>query len=606
MAKQRKRVAAGKEAPISTIEVDEFTRAFAQRIGEGKSLVATLSALADEQKNPQLEEVIRAVNVAVRAGHTLSSSMARFPDAFDAAYVAAIRLGEVNGTLDQMLDGLARADDILTLDQAVQFLGTSKPTIYRLLSGGTLKGLRVGRQWRFRKTDLSAYMERRPEPVAVVAAHELDAEYDFFTGRLRENEGAKSEAASDDATSNATSDDDKIIAIDNAILDLALRAGASDIHLEAMRPEESEEACVVLRFRVDGVLQEIRRMPLRLLPSLAGRFKVMAEMNAAQRDVPQDGRFPVRWRERDFDVRVASCPSFWGESVVMRLLDRSAASVRLEELLFSDADLERLREWLARPNGLILFCGPAGSGKTTVLQASLLHLNTPQKKILTIEDPVEWQVPGIVQVAVNRRAGLTFASALRAFLRQDPDIIVASELRDLESAQTVAQAALTGHTVLSTLHLNAAVEAAARLRDLGVEPYLIASSLSGVMSQRLARRICAHCREENAPLAAGVLKRVRDLSQEGGYAVAGRAKFARGRGCEKCHGTGFRGRVPIYELVTWSARLSEAFLRGADADEQTRIAVHEGATTMLADGIRKAVEGYTTPEEVLRVLGITA
>ena len=605
MAKQRKKVAAGKEAPISTIEVDEFTRAFAQRIGEGKSLVATLSALADEQKNPHLEEVIRAVNVEVRAGHTLSSSMARFPDAFDAAYVAAIRLGEVNGTLDQMLDGLARADDILTLDQAVQFLGTSKPTIYRLLSGGTLKGLRVGRQWRFRKTDLSAYMERRPEPVAVVAAHELDAEYDFFTGRLRENEGTKSEAASDDATSDATSDDDKIIAVDNAILDLALRAGASDIHLEAMRPEESEEACVVLRFRVDGVLQEMRRMPLRLLPSLAGRFKVMAEMNAAQRDMPQDGRFPVRWRERDFDVRVASCPSFWGESVVMRLLDRSAVFVRLEELLFSDADLERLREWLARPNGLILFCGPAGSGKTTVLQASLLHLNTPQKKILTIEDPVEWQVPGIVQVAVNRRAGLTFASALRAFLRQDPDIIVASELGDLESAQTVAQAALTGHTVLSTLHLNAAVEAAARLRDLGVEPYLIASSLSGVMSQRLARRICAHCREENAPRAADVLKRVRDLSQEGGYAFPGRTKFARGRGCETCHGTGFRGRVPIYELVTWSARLSEAFLRGADADEQTRIAVHEGATTMFADGIRKAVEGHTTPEEVLRVLGIT-
>jgi type II secretory ATPase GspE/PulE/Tfp pilus assembly ATPase PilB-like protein len=345
-------------------------------------------------------------------------------------------------------------------------------------------------------------------------------------------------------------------------------------------------------------------MPLRLLASLAGRFKVMGEMNAAQRDVPQDGRFPVKWREREFDVRVASCPSSLGELVVMRLIDRRAMSVRLDELQFGDADLGRLQEWLARPNGLVLFCGPTGSGKTTVLYAALLHLNTPQKKIITIEDPVEWQLPGVVQVAVDRRAGLTYASALRSFLRQDPDIIMAGELRDVESADTAAQAALAGTTVLSTLHLNNAIEAAARLRDLGVEPFLISASLTGMMSQRLARRICAHCRKENAPLDATFLKRMRDLAEEGGYAVANKAKFARGRGCEKCHNTGFRGRVPIYELVIWSAALSEAFLRGAPADEMTRIAVYEGTTTMLADGIRKAVAGHTTPEEVLRVLGV--
>lgn len=584
------------ENRVTAQEVADFTRAFSGLIDEGKSLVAALSQLADAQSNARLQEIIRAVNVKVRAGHTLSAALSQFPDVFDAAYIDAVRLGEINGTLDQMLKGLSRGDEVLTLDQAVQFLGTSKPTLYRLLSQNTLKGLRVGRQWRFRKTDLQAYMERKPEPVAVGAAPELDAEYQFFTGRLREDE-TFTEAV-------ATSDDDKINAIDNAILNLALRAGASDVHLGAMRPQGGEEVCAMLQFRIDGVLHETRRMPLRLLNPLAGRLKVMADMNAGQRDLPQEGRISLKWRDKDFEAYVSSCPTSLGESIVMRLLDLSAMLVRLEHLSFAPADLERLREWLHCPSGQIYFCGPTGSGRTTTLYAALLEVQSPQKKIMTIEDPIEWQLPGVLQVGVNNRAGLTVASALRTFARQDADILMASQIRDLEAAEMATQLGLAGHLLLSSMPVSPATAVVGRLSGMGVENFLIAASLTGLMAQYLVRRICPYCREENAIVDDNVTKRLRELSAQGGYTVPDDAVFARGRGCERCHNTGYRGRVPLYELVTWSEPLAEAFLRGADNNELMRIAIENGTTTMLADGARKAVEGHTTPEEVMRIAGV--
>jgi excisionase family DNA binding protein len=515
---------------------------------------------------------------------------------FDAAYIDAVRVGEVNGTLDQMLHGLSSGDDILTLDQAVQFLGTSKPTIYRLLSQGTLKGLRVGRQWRFRKRDLAAYMERKPEPVAVAAGEELDAEYQFFTGRLHEiNPDRHVEQP------EIISDDDKVIAIVNAIIAVAINMGVSDIHLEATRL--NEEVCTLLRFRTDGVLQEIRRMPARLFNSLAGRFKVMADMNPAQRDLPQDGRIHVKYHDREFDLRVATCPSSFGESVVMRILNPSNVQVSLEQLQFMPEDLQRLRDWLNRPNGMILVTGPTGNGKTTVLYSCLNEINLPDRKIITIEDPIEWNIPGIVQVSVARKSGLTFATALRAFMRQDPDIVMAGEIRDVETADLAVQIALTGHLMLSTLHVNSAVEAVLRLRDMGMETFIISASLVGVTAQRLARRICPNCKEEAAS-GAEIPSQVRKLARDGGYPIPKDARFYRGRGCDVCRQMGYRGRIPLYELMSWSEPLATAFIGGASREELTYLAVEGGMKTMLADGVRKAAQGETTIEEVQRVLGI--
>jgi type IV pilus assembly protein PilB len=287
----------------------------------------------------------------------------------------------------------------------------------------------------------------------------------------------------------------------------------------------------------------------------------------------------------------------------MRILHPSHVQVALEQLHFAPQDLERVRDWLHRPNGMVLVTGPTGSGKTTVLYSCINEVNLPDRKVVTIEDPVEWNIPGIVQVQVARKAGLTFATALRAFMRQDPDIVMAGEIRDRETAELAAQIALTGHLMLSTLHVNSAVEAVLRLRDMGVEPFIISASLVGVSAQRLARRICPNCKEEAAS-SAEIPSQVRKLARDGGYPVPEDARFYRGSGCDVCRQTGYRGRVPLYELMSWSEALSTAFIGGASREELTYVAVEAGMTTMLADGVRKAAQGETTIEEVQRVLGV--
>jgi type II secretory ATPase GspE/PulE/Tfp pilus assembly ATPase PilB-like protein len=344
-------------------------------------------------------------------------------------------------------------------------------------------------------------------------------------------------------------------------------------------------------------------MPARLFNSLAGRFKVMADVNPAQRDLPQDGRMHIQHKDKQFDVRLATCPSAYGESVVMRILDQSNVQVALEQLQFAPEDLERLRGWLNRPNGMVIVTGPTGSGKTTVLYSCLNEINLPDRKIITIEDPVEYALPGVIQVHVNRKAGLTFATALRAFLRQDPDIIMAGEIRELETAELAAQAALTGHTLLSTLHVNSAIEAVLRLREMGLEPFIISASLVGVSAQRLARRICPNCKEEAAS-GAEIPAPVRKLARDGGYPIPQGAQFYRGRGCDTCRQTGYRGRIPLYELMSWSEPLATAFIGGASREELTYLAIEGGMKTMMADGVRKAEQGETTIEELQRVLGV--
>jgi type II secretory ATPase GspE/PulE/Tfp pilus assembly ATPase PilB-like protein len=361
----------------------------------------------------------------------------------------------------------------------------------------------------------------------------------------------------------------------------------------------------VLRFRNDGVLQEIRRMPARLFNSLAGRFKVMADLNPAQRDLPMDGRIHIHFKDKKFDVRLATCPSVYGESIVMRILDQSNAQVALEQLEFTPDDLETVRKWLHRPNGMILVTGPTGSGKTTLLYSCLNEINLPDRKLITIEDPVEYSLPGVVQTYVNRKAGLTFAPALRAFMRQDPDIVMAGEIRDLETAEVAAQIALTGHLMLSTLPVNSAVDAVLRLRDMGLEPFIITASLVGASAQRLARRICPNCKEEAAS-GTEIPPRVRKLARDGGYPIPKDVQFSRGRGCDVCRQSGYRGRIPLYELMSWSEPLATAFIGGASREELTYLAVEGGMKTMLADGVQKAAQGETTIEEVQRVLGVTS
>ncbi|BDG60874.1 GspE/PulE family protein [Caldinitratiruptor microaerophilus] len=368
----------------------------------------------------------------------------------------------------------------------------------------------------------------------------------------------------------------------------ALDQGASDIHLE---PQADR---VRIRFRVDGLLRDVMEQPLSLLAPLVSRVKVMADLDIAERRVPQDGRFDLRTGGREVDVRVSTLPTIAGERVVMRLLDKSRAITHLEQLGMLPDTLEQYRRLLQTPYGMILVTGPTGSGKTTTLMATLRHLNRPHRNILTIEDPVEYHIPGISQVQINPKAGLTFASGLRSFLRQDPDVIMVGEIRDLETAEIAIRAALTGHLVFSTLHTNDAPSATTRLLDMGVESYLVASSVLAVVAQRLGRRICERCREP-VDLPA-------DAPERALFALPpGPVRVYRGRGCAACHETGYRGRVALFELFTMTGDLRALVTEKAPAGVIRERARAQGMRTLLEDGVAKALAGITTLEEVQRV-----
>lgn len=377
-----------------------------------------------------------------------------------------------------------------------------------------------------------------------------------------------------------------VIRLINAIFSEALRLGASDVHIE---PFEQE---LVVRLRVDGALRVALRPPRVLAPMLISRIKVMARLDIAEKRKPQDGRITVRAAGRPVDIRVSTLPGIHGERLVMRLLDKQASLLELDAIGMPPAVLKGWRQALAQPNGIVLNTGPTGSGKTTTLYASLTQLNDQQRSILTVEDPVEYALPGIGQTPVNPQAGLTFAQGLRAILRQDPDVIMIGEIRDLETATTAVQSSLTGHLVLSTLHTNSALGAIARLRDMGVEAYLLATSLKGVMAQRLVRRLCSHCRQWH-PSSDAQRALLPGLSPGQSVAEAG--------GCEECADTGYRGRLGLYEFVAIDARLAELIHAGASEAELASCARRHGTT--LADAAVDAVaQGHTSVEEVLRAI----
>jgi type IV pilus assembly protein PilB len=386
------------------------------------------------------------------------------------------------------------------------------------------------------------------------------------------------------------SEEAPVIKLANLIITRAVTEGASDIHIEPARD------CVRVRFRIDGIMHEIMQIPKKVQPSLISRFKIMAEMDIATKRSPQDGRISAVIEGKPYDFRVSTLPSVFGEKVVLRILDKSAISIGLNKLGLLPETLEKFESLIARTYGIILVTGPTGSGKSTTLYSVLSKLNSGEKNILTIEDPVEYELPGLTQVQINPRAGLTFATGLRTMLRQDPDIIMVGEIRDAETATIATEAALTGHLVLSTLHTNDAPGALTRLIDMGIEPFLIASSVIGVMAQRLVRVVCPKCKEQYQP--------PRDALKRLGIEVEGDGKitFYRGRGCDYCRGNGYRGRVGVYELMLMNDQIRDLVLRKASAHVIKEAAIESGMKTLREDAIAKILLGQTTLEECLRVI----
>ena len=389
-----------------------------------------------------------------------------------------------------------------------------------------------------------------------------------------------------------SSDEAPIIRLVNSLLFRAAKERASDIHIE---PQEKD---ICVRFRVDGVLQEVIRPPKRFQNSIASRVKIMGGLNIAEKRLPQDGRIRVKLAGRDIDIRLSTTPTVFGERIVMRLLDKSAVLLDLAEIGMDKDQLATMEGLIHKANGIVLVTGPTGSGKTTTLYAALSIINRPDLNIMTIEDPVEYQLEGISQTPVSPKIDLTFANGLRSFLRQDPDVIMVGEIRDRETAEIAIQASLTGHLVFSTVHTNDAAGAITRLIDMGVESYLVGSSLIGVLAQRLVRVLCKECREAYLPTAEE-LKEI-GLSTEKQKPREPRMIY-RPKGCEACNGTGYRGRTGIYEIMMVDDAIRELSVKKVDSGSIKRAAVQKGMRTLMEDGGRKVLRGVTSVAEVLSV-----
>ena len=374
----------------------------------------------------------------------------------------------------------------------------------------------------------------------------------------------------------------------NMVLLLAIRDGASDIHFE---PFETEFR---IRLKADGVLQEMVPPPRHLAFAITTRIKVMANLDIAERRLPQDGRIELNVGGHPVDLRVSVLPTLFGESVVMRVLDRGVVSLDLEKVGMEPAMLRKFREVIKRPNGIVLVTGPTGSGKTTTLYSALSELNEVEDKLITTEDPVEYDIDGIIQVPIDAEIGNTFAACLRAILRQDPDRILVGEIRDVETAEIAVQASLTGHMVFSTLHTNDAPSTVTRLRDMGVPPFLITATVEAILAQRLVRRICANCREEVVP-GADVLA---DLELTTDQTVG--KKFYRGRGCEKCNRSGYKGRLGLFELLIMNDEMRDLVMRNASTEDLREAARRNGMVTLRESGMEGVFGGTTTAEEVIR------
>jgi type IV pilus assembly protein PilB len=399
------------------------------------------------------------------------------------------------------------------------------------------------------------------------------------------------EEEEDLAALRSVTEDAPIVKYANLLISQAVRDRASDIHIE---PGERD---LRVRYRIDGVLHEVMRSPRSIQAGVISRMKIMAEMDIAERRRPQDGRIGLVIGGKPIDLRVSTLPTVYGEKVVMRILDKSSVLLELQDLGFLEENFARYEESFRKPYGMILVTGPTGSGKSTTLYATLNILNSSDVNIVTTEDPVEYRLPGISQVQVNPKAGLTFGSALRSILRQDPDIVLVGETRDRETAQIAVEAALTGHLVLSTLHTNDAASAVTRLTEMGIEPFLVGSAVDAVLAQRLARRLCESCKDPYQPIPAAL--------EEAGFSadvIEQTPDIFRATGCSRCGGTGYRGRLAIHEVMTVTEDIERLTVERASSEEIKRVAVSQGMRTLREDGLAKVLLGSTTIEEIGRVV----
>jgi type IV pilus assembly protein PilB len=413
-----------------------------------------------------------------------------------------------------------------------------------------------------------------------------DSELSDLSATLEETATAQSTLTEDHVEQD---NDAPIVRFVNLLITQAIDDRASDIHLE---PGES---FLKVRYRIDGVLHELQRPDRNIQDGIISRLKIMASIDIAERRKPQDGRLSVTHNGRTVDLRVATLPTVWGEKVVMRILDNSGVSLSLDDLRMSEHNLSTFRAAISSPHGMVLVTGPTGSGKSTTLYTALREVSTPQVNVITVEDPVEYRIPGINQVQVNAKAGMTFQAALRSILRSDPDVVLVGEIRDQETAVIAIEAALTGHLLLSTLHTNDAPSAVTRLMEMGTEPFLVATALTAVVAQRLARRLCVHCRERHDES----VETMRGIGFP--YDPADPPVLYRAKGCPSCSGTGYKGRVGLHEVMRMTDEIETLVLRHATGTEIRQVATTQGMTSLRDDGWSKARDGLTTIEEVLRV-----
>lgn len=430
----------------------------------------------------------------------------------------------------------------------------------------------------------------------VVADMELAAAIENFANMNSsvENYDDDDQTEAVEETEELTLDDKPAVQLVNQIINNAIKSGASDVHIEAL------EKNLRVRFRIDGVLQEVMQNPIKIFPSVVSRVKVLGGMDIAEKRVPQDGRATVRYEDKTLDVRIATMPTVYGEKIVMRLLERNKGNVSIKDINFSKRQFPRFDKAIHMPYGFVLVTGPTGSGKSTTLYATLAEISTLEKNVITLEDPVERRMAGINQVQMNNRAGMTFAAALRSVLRSDPDIVMVGEIRDGETAKIAVEAALTGHMVLSTLHTNDAAGAVTRLEEMGVEPFLTASSLVGVLAQRLVRKLCPKCKEEYTLTREEMLKILPDFPVEEYPQEV--YKVYKPKGCLTCNNTGYKGREAVFEFLTVTEEMKKLILDRANGAQIKRLAMEQGMFTLKNEGIYKVMEGKTSIEELLRVI----
>jgi type IV pilus assembly protein PilB len=435
--------------------------------------------------------------------------------------------------------------------------------------------------------DVTPAVSTRQDVIAAIDRYyRADSDLDDLTSVMEESH-------EDDDLTNVKEvvEDAPIVKFVNLLITQAIQDRASDIHLE---PTEHD---LRVRYRIDGVLHEVMRSPKSIQSGVISRLKIMADINIAERRIPQDGRLSVNAFGKKIDLRVATLPTVWGEKVVMRVLDNSTASLDLADLGFSQENYDRFSLSFTKPYGMILVTGPTGSGKSTTLYATLNIVNRPEVNIITVEDPVEYRLPGINQVQANPKAGLTFAAALRSILRSDPDIVLIGEIRDQETAHIAVEAALTGHLVLSTLHTNDAPSAVTRLTEMGIEPFLVGSAVDGILAQRLARRLCSKCKEGYTPTPQQLI--AARFPWEDGQPIP---ELFRPVGCPTCSKTGYKGRMALHEVMTVSEEIERLAVENAPATAIAKVAMEQGMTTLRHDGMDKVRQGLTSIDEILRVV----